>query len=818
MKKRVLIVTCEMPPLPGVSVRGGGLRVWGLGEGLKAHGHDVRYSLPREAVPEGFELPAGYADLLHDPETLNEVILGAMPDVVIVEQWGLATYLDDLNIPLVIDLHGPLSLENAFKEGSNFLTDAHTKIDALAKADLLLCPGEFQRQYFLTWFLLAGASPHDAPIKVVPVALGKKLPEHTTPETLKIVFGGVTWPWIDPFPGLEILGKRVAAHDTATLDLYVGAPAIDYQHPLYAINKNIFRDYRDRLADLERVAIHDFIPRDQLLDVYAGASLAFDLYQPNAERQLAFTTRTIEYLWCGLPVIYGDYGELAGPIREADAGWVVDPRDEKALAAALDEIFTKPDVVRAKSANAQRLAAERFTWDRAADSLADFVSNPRRREKKSSLLSGFRDYFRRESVQQILDAKNEVAELNGELRRGALQAEADRRERDKKIEELSDEVKKLVVEHDQDLRRQAESHHTEVGRKEDDLRRQQDKLDEQVAKRDRQIEELRAEAKAELAKAQDEIKILGREKETQREAHDGEVRELVKRQEAEADHLKKLHAQEQTEAQRRLTRESERREDLERELNAEIKRLNLKLEDLFVERDKRETHLQEELAALQTEIKTLSPMVEKRDAELTVLEAKFAAAQEKATGLAKELDVKLADNAALIAQRDALQEEIAGKLIDLERAIFDKEHYVEEAEKRFDDLEDRLAKADHRVGILETARRDAEDSAGKSKQALADRLAEVDQLKGDLGKIQRHARNLEGELDVLRKRNALLERLVANFEDDKGNKTKRRRAARVSRWLVQLPSLGLLFAVNLVTNGYMKLHERRTGQKIFPGT
>jgi glycosyltransferase involved in cell wall biosynthesis len=527
MRKKVLIVACELPPLPGLPTRGGGLRIWGLGEGLKAHGHDVRYALPKAAVPAGVELPVELANLLYEPETLTETVLAAAPDAVIVEQWGLATYLDDLKIPLAIDLHGPLSLENAFKEESNFLSDALTKIDALAKADLLICPGEYQRQYFLSWFLLAGAAPRQAPTIVVPIGFPPTPPARREPENLRFVFGGVTWPWIDPFPGLEILARRVAAHETAALDLFVGAPAMNYQHPLYAINKNIFRDYGERLANLARVAFHDLTPREQLLDVYAGASVAFDLYQPNPERQLAVTTRTVEYLWCGLPPLYGDYGELAAPIRLYDAGWVVDPADEKAIGAALDEIFGDPASVRRKSANAQRLAMERFAWDRAAAPLARFLDSPTIREKKPTLLAGFRDYFRKESVNQILAAKEQVGKLNEALREAAVQADADRRERDKKHEDLSLEFKKFQQENDQRLSRQADLHREELGRKEDDLRRQQEKLDREIEKRDAENERLRAEQKSAVAEAYEEIARLNQDKEAQRLAHEEEVRGLV---------------------------------------------------------------------------------------------------------------------------------------------------------------------------------------------------------------------------------------------------------------------------------------------------
>ena len=118
--------------------------------------------------------------------------------------------------------------------------------------------------------------------------------------------------------------------------------------------------------------------RDQLLEIYRSASVALEAMLYNLERELAFTTRTIEYLWCGLPVLYNDYGEVSEHIREYDAGWTVDPESDAQLAAALEEIFCDPGAVRRKSRNAQRLVRERFTWDRTIEPLLDFLRHPSR--------------------------------------------------------------------------------------------------------------------------------------------------------------------------------------------------------------------------------------------------------------------------------------------------------------------------------------------------------------------------------------------------------------------------------------------------------
>ncbi len=106
--------------------------------------------------------------------------------------------------------------------------------------------------------------------------------------------------------------------------------------------------------------------------------MALEAMLYNLERELAFTTRTIEYLWCGLPVLYNDYGEVAEHIREYDAGWTVDPESDEQLAAALEEVFSDAAAVRRKGANAQRLVRDRFTWDRTIEPLLDFLRHPSR--------------------------------------------------------------------------------------------------------------------------------------------------------------------------------------------------------------------------------------------------------------------------------------------------------------------------------------------------------------------------------------------------------------------------------------------------------
>ena len=75
----------------------------------------------------------------------------------------------------------------------------------------------------------------------------------------------------------------------------------------------------------------------------------------NLERELAFTTRTIEYLWAGLPVIYNNFSEISEYIKKYNAGWCIDPEDPNELAAILNEILADPHQLIELSMNAQKL-------------------------------------------------------------------------------------------------------------------------------------------------------------------------------------------------------------------------------------------------------------------------------------------------------------------------------------------------------------------------------------------------------------------------------------------------------------------------------
>ena len=69
----------------------------------------------------------------------------------------------------------------------------------------------------------------------------------------------------------------------------------------------------------------------------------------------------------GLPVIVPDFGAVvAGIVRDADCGLLVDPSDSRAVANALGTLARSPDERRRMGDNGRRSVLEKYNWEAEA--------------------------------------------------------------------------------------------------------------------------------------------------------------------------------------------------------------------------------------------------------------------------------------------------------------------------------------------------------------------------------------------------------------------------------------------------------------------
>lgn len=409
--RRILVISGDTLPLPGLATTGAGLRAWGLIKGLEARGHDVVYLMPetslKSAAPDvDLSVYRSYVYNNLGTEDLYRHIKELSPEVMVFQHWSSAMPLAGRSaIPVAIDFHGPLLLETLYQDLPHYEGLRQLKIQTLAKADFFTCAGERQRHYFYPWLIQAGFDLRQDLIQVIPVSLSPEVPVRA-PATGEVtfVYGGVFLPWQDPSVALRTLASTLEDRNAGRLKLFGG------KHPSIQIPPGKYQDLLPRLERSPRVDLMGMIPRDALVETYLRSHVAIDVMARNPERELAFTTRTVEYLWCGLPVIYNDYAELADYIRDYDAGWAVDPLDANAIRSVIETILDHPDCIARKSINAQRLVRERLAWDRTIEPLDAFCREPRKHDghKYPTIIR---------SVQQTEDLEAFVAKARLDIRR-----------------------------------------------------------------------------------------------------------------------------------------------------------------------------------------------------------------------------------------------------------------------------------------------------------------------------------------------------------------------------------------------------------------
>jgi GT2 family glycosyltransferase/glycosyltransferase involved in cell wall biosynthesis len=376
--KEVLVISPDVLPVGDIPASGSGIRAWALGKGLEGRGHHVHYTMPAPALKgRESDVPEEYLKGAWTTQNLQSIIDGISPDLLVCCGWPNMTWVERANLPVALDLTGPHLLERAYQGHKSVAENSAEKLRALAMGDFFTCIGERQKYYFDAWLTQAGVEVDtlsDA-LSVIPYSVDPKQPEHIWPDDwnqteVQFVYGGIFLPWQNPAPALLAVASTIAAMNKGQLEIIGG------KHPFYPIETGGYGALIDKLAQMDRVKMSGLMPHGELIERYRRSHVAVDLFMPNVERELAFPSRTVNYLWCGLPVIHAAFSEVSDHIRSYEAGWIVPHDDEIALRDVIISILANPSEIKRRGQNAQRLARERFSWDQTVHSLDAFVRQP----------------------------------------------------------------------------------------------------------------------------------------------------------------------------------------------------------------------------------------------------------------------------------------------------------------------------------------------------------------------------------------------------------------------------------------------------------
>ncbi|MFO0947805.1 MAG: glycosyltransferase [Planctomycetota bacterium] len=380
---KILVFCSDALPYPGLATSGGGIRCWQLIESLSELGHQVIPSMPlftKLARQFADRIPPEIKANAWTPENQDSLVARHRPDAILfTSTWIVDQLTHTPDCLQLYDLSGPQMLEMHYKGEANLARQCQAKIERLAKADFVFCAGQYQRHYFFPYLMLAGFSPEELErFAVVPLALSPRLPVTEPPDHLELISAGGFYPWQDPSIGLKAVFDVLKSSRGSGARLRIFGTS----HGVTGDDDRAYESLRDQAAGCREIEFHDFVPREELVEIERKCSFAIELHARNPERELAFTSRTVHHLWCGLPVLYNNFGELAGWIREYDAGWTVDPEDSAAVADCLLRILERPQELEFKRTNVRRLVLDRLIYSAAIGPLADFLSEPTRVERR----------------------------------------------------------------------------------------------------------------------------------------------------------------------------------------------------------------------------------------------------------------------------------------------------------------------------------------------------------------------------------------------------------------------------------------------------
>ncbi len=318
---RVLVLSPDPLPLPGMPVCPLGLRAWSLAFGLRSQGMaDVHLACPAR---EGIELPP--IPGLHTFRRGGEagLLANVKPEAMVVVSAEMLAALPDAGCPVVLDVTRP----RASSRGVAALRAS------LARADKVMCATR-GAAHFVQPLLLETGFGEEVPLRV-PLCVAPDMP-----------------PVLSRKGGVQIVALRLDG---------------DYS-----------KEERDSLraavngrgdATLDVISRDDGVSLDLLLARLSRADLAVTVRPAGVARSVHPSDESLLALWAGVPVLCDGDDSLADAVTTTRAGWVCEEDAGRQVA----RLLTKAEDVRRRAPRASELVRSGFTWDRAIGPLVGWL-------------------------------------------------------------------------------------------------------------------------------------------------------------------------------------------------------------------------------------------------------------------------------------------------------------------------------------------------------------------------------------------------------------------------------------------------------------
>ena len=398
--KKILIISNGPVPAPEIkNVEGGGLRAWGLANGLKNNSKDK------------YEVEVSYNQVFKQDNFTDEL------NGIKISTWEISTLADKIqefdsvlvsynagditqtvvdNIrqdqQLILDGYVPIHIEMSARNSDNldreydafnFENKIWTK--ALRRGDILLCANEAQKKFYTGVMAQVGRiNPitygDEDLIQIVPYGIyrEKAVAKHDPVSKLvknkkafKLLWFGGIYPWFDLTNLLEAVKN---ANKTTPIELImVGVKNPFNQHPDFIKRYEEVMDYIKNNNMDEIVHITDWVKFEDRAEWYLGSDAVVLINNIGMENTLAWRTRLVDYVWADLPIVTNGGDPMSDILEANKAVYILPDLDAKTIEKEIIKISKDKETLKQVSTNLSKVR-RLFYWDKVTENLSKLIS------------------------------------------------------------------------------------------------------------------------------------------------------------------------------------------------------------------------------------------------------------------------------------------------------------------------------------------------------------------------------------------------------------------------------------------------------------
>jgi len=352
MNSRVAIYSNGLVPGNETPCGAQGLRAMGLQQGLASAGFEVDivcnanivHSQLKKWDIDTIRIPAGFRALSDD--ALIKHLADDYQTVILMNWAGFPQFKKASGQRFVYDFFSPTLIEHSYFVGAEELLERERKKIAIAaQADIFIANGaglaKYGRRFLEKWRI------NNPQREVFKVRLG--LPQNKLDSVdnhaFRIFSGGYDQVWTK---GVHLSDLKFLS-DACQAEIHT----IGIGHHLHFHNSA--QSARGREIYSQNVIEHPVSSFERYCKLNAKCHVALDVFEPNSERFLSYSTRAITSISNGCPLITMKFTEIGKLVDETGCGWTLEDFSINALRDLLNGIRKSPDEL-----NKKRLNTERF--------------------------------------------------------------------------------------------------------------------------------------------------------------------------------------------------------------------------------------------------------------------------------------------------------------------------------------------------------------------------------------------------------------------------------------------------------------------------